>query len=247
MQVNENSVYLRASTAAFADMNGQALTAVGGQKASSLTTDSVPPTLVGWAFDLQLQQVKLTFSETVLANSLNPTAFVLQSGPQSSDASTFRAIGSAQKVRRFRSVRRPHKLCAGSVTHITSLLNCSAQQSSVNGNTLSFAFSEGDANDIKIKTGLCTDESDCSLRFTALAVTDMNNNPIAAVLDGAAVALATAADYTADATSPQLVGFDLTMPTGKPPVKLTMTFSETVQLSSLDVSGITLLDTHGNA
>jgi hypothetical protein len=58
--------------------------------------------------------------------------------------------------------------------------------------------------------------------------------------------LASAADYTPDTTSPALIQFDLTMPTGKPPVKLTMTFSETVNLGELDVSFIALVDSHGN-
>jgi hypothetical protein len=118
-------------------------------------------------------------------------------------------------------------------------------KSTANANTLSFVFSETDANDIKIKTALCTNDVDCKLLMSSLAVKDMNGNAITPVTNGAAIALISAAEYTADATSPVLEQFDLDMDTLKPPVKLTMTFSETVLLSSLNLGGITLTDKLG--
>ena len=57
-------------------------------------------------------------------------------------------------------------------------------------------------------------------------------------------AATTASDYTADSEAPALTGFDFEMPTLAPPIMLTLSFSETVNASSLNVSGIVLQSTN---
>jgi len=107
---------------------------------------------------------------------------------------------------------------------------------------VSFKFSVHDANMIKIRTSICTEEGDTFLRMAQGAVLDMVGNPTDSIDDGDAMACE---GYTKDNTAPKLVGFDAEMPTDKPPIMLTLTFDETVVLSELDVSGITIEDGNG--
>jgi hypothetical protein len=126
-------VYLSASITAIKDMNSRSLTVVTSKKATALTADNVPPVLEAWAFNLNSRTVTLSFSETVRADSLEPTAFVLQVGTLSAGANSMHPVVTGVK-------------------------------SATNSHILSFVFSETDANDIKIKTALCTDETDCTVR-----------------------------------------------------------------------------------
>merc|ERR1712137_1010932 len=71
----------------------------------------------------------------------------------------------------------------------------------------------------------------------------MNGNPVVEISESSAL---NASTFVRDATAPQLVSFDAEMPSGKPPVLMTLRFSETVVLSSLNVSGIVIEDGSGH-
>jgi hypothetical protein len=111
-----------------------------------------------------------------------------------------------------------------------------------NGPVISFKFSVFDANMIKIRTAICTEQADTFLRMSQGAVLDMVGNPTDGINENKALACTR---YTEDSTAPKLVGFNAEMPTKKPPIMLTLTFDETVVLSELDVSGITIEDGSG--
>ena len=66
------------------DMNGNSLSEITSDAAlqvSEYTEDSTPPEIVGFDIDMSLEQIHLSFSETVRATSLDPTQITIQSFP----------------------------------------------------------------------------------------------------------------------------------------------------------------------
>ena len=72
------------------------------------------------------------------------------------------------------------------------------------------------------------------------AVYDMAGNSVVSHPDGAALAVSS---FVADSESPELIGFDVAMPTGRPPLQLTLSFSESVNIASFNISGLVLQST----
>eukprot|EP00729_Bicosta_minor_P004714 gene4714-23313_t len=221
--LTKDTVFLTASATAIKDMNGRPLVAIAGKPASDFTGDDVNPTLDGFTFNLNTRTVTLQFSESMKAESLVAAEFVLQNNAQSAGDTSLRAVAAGV-------------------------------ESTTNSQELSFVFSETDADMIKIRTSLCTHATtdqnsvtttDCYIRLSENAAMDMNNNKVVAKGDGSAIPLR-AGGFTADDTRPELEGFDFEMSGGTPPVILTLSFSETVLASSLDVSFITLMDNVGS-
>jgi hypothetical protein len=96
--------------------------------------------------------------------------------------------------------------------------------------SLSITLSLADLNELKRVTGLCTAAETTFMIISSSALVDMNNNNVTAV------ASQSTTNYTADGTNPTLVSFALDMNVNV----LTMSFSETVNASSLRSTEITL-------
>ena len=94
-------------------------------------------------------------------------------------------------------------------------------------------LSEDDFNEIKKLTNLATNKQNTHLSFTTNAIQDTDSNKVIPIEPTNAREVSM---YTRDAQPPELRSFDLDM-NG---VTLTLTFSETVNVSSLDYSQITL-------
>ena len=92
-----------------------------------------------------------------------------------------------------------------------------------------------DLNTIKSIGGLATDELDTYLVITEFAIRDMNGNLVEPISQFDALPVN---NYTRDITRPLLESFDLDMNLGQ----LSFTFSETVNVSTLDVTEILLLN-----
>ena len=92
-----------------------------------------------------------------------------------------------------------------------------------------------DLNSIKSLSGLATNMSDTFLSFTDMAIRDMNGNLVMAISENDALQVS---DYVVDIRRPVLESFDLDMNTGQ----ITLTFSETVDVSSLDVMEMQLVN-----
>lgn len=88
-----------------------------------------------------------------------------------------------------------------------------------------------DLNEIKFQLELATDISNTYLTFTEALVEDMNSNPVESVS-----VPRQAVEFVADLVSPQLQGYDLDLTLEI----LTLTFSETVNVDSLDVTQLSL-------
>ena len=92
-----------------------------------------------------------------------------------------------------------------------------------------------DLNEIKRLKGIATASSDTYVTITSQAVKDMNGNAVFPRLDG--ISSLPVAFFTEDFVRPELVVFNVDMDSGG----LTLEFSETVEASSLNVTGISLL------
>lgn len=98
-----------------------------------------------------------------------------------------------------------------------------------------FHFTIEDLNTIKRIRSIATSRNDSYITLEYGAILDMNDNPVDAVpQSGAVMALV----FLLDTSHPHLVNFNLDMDMGT----LYLTFNETVEASSLNVSEITLQD-----
>ena len=106
---------------------------------------------------------------------------------------------------------------------------------STDGPIIFIFFPRYDFNMIKILTNLATDENDTFVEITQNAVSDMAGNQLVATNQPDAQPVR---NYTADISPPMLEYFDLDM-NG---VNITLYFSETVNVSSIQFSAITLVE-----
>ena len=90
-----------------------------------------------------------------------------------------------------------------------------------------------DLNEIKRLTQLGTSNSTTFLTLTSSAIDDMNGNMLLPISNGNATMVTR---FTPDETPPELLSFRLNMDDGN----ITLTFSETVNFTSLDILSITL-------
>ena len=104
---------------------------------------------------------------------------------------------------------------------------------STNGPRLQLYITDDDLNTIKQNISLLTAMSNAYLALQPNFIADMNGNPLNAVFG------VQAAIFLNDTTRPSLIGFDLDMNLGR----LRLVFTETVNASSSDPTGITLQST----
>lgn len=107
--------------------------------------------------------------------------------------------------------------------------------SSFNSPVLSIHLSHFDLNTIKALTELATNDADTFLSITTTAVRDMVGNYVEDVNVSQPLEVT---NYTTDTTRPQLRGFSFDLDAGS----LTLTFTETVNVSSLDVTQLTFIN-----
>ena len=107
--------------------------------------------------------------------------------------------------------------------------------SNMNSAIVEVTLSNSDLNAIKAITDVATSASDTYIIATQYTVRDMNNNLLSAILDDSALQVLPTG-YIRDSNSPRLDTFELNLSTEQ----LILTFSETVQATSLDPTQITL-------
>ncbi|KAL5489594.1 hypothetical protein EMCRGX_G018704 [Ephydatia muelleri] len=106
------------------------------------------------------------------------------------------------------------------------------------GPTIEISLSTADLNAIKVLTGLATQSSNTYLYAQPSAIKDASGNPLNSVSPVQALQVL---NYTQDTTDPALVAFDLNVNA----VLLTLVFSESVNVSSLDVTNIRVMSSPG--
>lgn len=179
---------------------------VSALSVSNETPDTVPPALANFDLDMNSAQLRLVFTETILASSLLTASLSFQS----------QALSSAVLV----------------------FLSNSSQTASTDGIQLLVTLSIDDINAIKATGALALAQSNTFLNIAMSAVTDIAGNAVTAVT-GAGVRT-----FTADTTAPALqffaVGFAETL-------TLTLTFNEAVNVSTINVTGLTLLPSNSSS
>ena len=112
-------------------------------------------------------------------------------------------------------------------------LETSMVTSTIDDTDVTITLEDRDLNAIKLRTMLCTNTLDCFISLTSSTVDDMNDNPLVEVPDDTAEM---ASNFTADNVLPRLIAFDLDNNIGT----LTLTFSEAVNVETLNISNIVL-------
>eukprot|EP00118_Oscarella_pearsei_P023607 m.284220 g.284220 ORF g.284220 m.284220 type:complete len:7575 (+) comp40677_c0_seq9:1023-23747(+) len=101
-------------------------------------------------------------------------------------------------------------------------------------NVISIILTNDDLNELKKKIGLADTQNTTYISAGVSAVQDLSNNDLHAVSSAAAIR---SSEFFADVSSPELLNFDLQLNAET----LSLFFSETVNVSSFDSTGITLL------
>ena len=120
------------------------------------------------------------------------------------------------------------------ITHL--LASSSLTNGQVNSTIVSVSISFDDFNSITANPSLATSLTNSYLRLLEGTIADMNGNLIQVILNGNALP---ASEFIPDVSRPFLSSFDLDMDS----LQLTLTFSETVNASSLDTTMVTLRQT----
>ena len=200
--------YLTA-TATIADdvnlMDTIAVTDGNSLQASSFTSDITRPTLSSWTLDVNARQIILTYSETVDITSFMPSQFQVQTSASSSSSDRYALTGYEDLIPPDADFRFVVQL------------------------------NEIDANLIKFRTDLGTEQSNSFLTISASAIEDTSANPVVAIENGQG--LQTSA-FVEDITGPNLRSFSLNVNTGL----LQLTFDETVNAATFNISAFTLLN-----
>ena len=122
---------------------------------------------------------------------------------------------------------------------ISIQLSSSTVTTSVNGLAIVLQL-QGDANRIKASTQLATSANNTFLSLAAGTVQDLNGSPVVSVAPQNALQVSF---FIADITQPELLSFSLDLDFGS----LQLSFSEAVDLSTLNATGITLQNSFSNA
>ena len=207
------STLLSVESSFVVDMYGNAVSATSEIGTITFVRDSVKPTLVSWQLNMNFGLVTLRFSEVMNASSFDFGAVRIQD-----NALAYAVNGE--------------KLAAMQLSGGTLL--------SGNNDTLRVLMTARDLNLLKRLDGVATVEENTYITLSAGGVGDMAGNGVVGVADGAALG---AVAFVADTTPPSLTGFDLTQERFGYPMRLLMRFSETVDVTTLDVTKIVLQET----
>ena len=106
---------------------------------------------------------------------------------------------------------------------------------STDGFTLSLPLNITDLNEIKLRTNLASDASNAYISIDSTAFVDLAGNPVSEIPRTQAHLID---NYTADGTGPEIVRYSLDVNASS----LVLTFSETIDASTLNLSAIVLQD-----
>ena len=220
LATNETNTYLSVGRDGILDMNDNGILAIpqdDAEMAARLVPDALPPFLQRFDLNMSSEVLTLYFDETVDASSFDPTQITFLS-------SNIEATNISANVTVFESFTVEVNY---TLTSFGELLNGDDP-------TLRFKISKVDVDAIKALASLATEPENTFVSVTSTLVADMSGNPVSSIDQQRAVQVD---NFTEDAIPPVLVAFDLDMDLEV----LTLTFDETVNVSSLNFSGLTLL------
>ena len=207
--------YLAVTSNIIQDYNGNSLVPIlpsAALRATQFTADTPPEAVSFPVFDLNTGMLSISFSEPVSASSVIITQFTLYSDRSSTATASYTLTGGVI--------------------------------ASPDGSVLVIYLSREDLNQIKRHQNLCTNATNCIPAFTSQLVSDLSGNLVNAIQDvgGSPVVPVSPSSalpvntFTEDFTQPELASFSLDLNVGS----LQFTFSEAVNISTLNATGITL-------
>ena len=182
------NTYLTIEEASVLDTSGNPVLGTTPEDAtaiSNLRVDDTRPDLLGFDLDLDSGNLTLTFSETVLATSINPTAFTIQ------------RLQSLTLIAENASLF--YTLTEGNVTTLENTV-------------LVLQITNSDLNQLKRRSRLATDQTTTFLSITEDAVTDASGNKVTPTTSLNATRVT---NYTEDTTPPDLLSFYLDLNMGQ--------------------------------
>ncbi|XP_065887295.1 uncharacterized protein [Dysidea avara] len=216
---NEYTSWLVFSERALVDNNLQMvvplINGLNTQMPQNYTPDTTSPVLLNFDIDLNEGTLVFSFSETVDATTLQVEEITLQNTNDSNFTESYNLTDSTL------------------LENVTDINNLTMPISTFNAPILKLYFSPTDLNAIKKLSSLATELSDTYLSITNQVIKDMVGNNVTAIPQSEAQL---AQSYVNDTTDPVLLGFELNMNVGN----LTLTFSETINVASLNVTYLTI-------
>ena len=227
LATNVSDTFLRFVYGAIMDMNENSLNEITQEDASQaylVIPDTTHPRLVSFELNLTSEILTLSFDETVLSSSLDPTELIFQSQPVLTITynETMEYNGTNVTTHyTYDTIITNYTLTGG------DLLNS-------DNPVLYLKLTKTDLDNLKALTDLVSNSSNSYLSFSELLVKDMNDNDVVGVDEYDPLL---AMPFTEDNVPPTLVYFILDLDTNT----LTLEFSETVNVDTLDVTGLTLI------
>jgi hypothetical protein len=218
----DSSVYLSFEDGMVADMNDNRIATLPSHSAlvaSVKIPDTTRPYLMSFRVDAQDNYLHLTFSEAMLVNSLNVKGLTIQ------DQRT--AFLSPNATRPDFQYRLTSGYSTGS-----------------NGSSISIKLLSVDLNRLKRLVSCFRGVYNTFLLIDNFTITDMAGNAVLSRDDGNALQCETNG-FVEDVTRPTLTSFSMHMGTFGPPLSLRLRFSETMNITSTDVTKLSLQD-HSN-
>ena len=233
----DDSTHLSFEGDAILDMNGNGIDPVSRNDSimvTSFTPDTTSPRLVGFDLNLTSEVLTLHFDETVNATSFDPTQITFLS---QNIMLVMINISTESNNTEFDNTTDTNLTSIDTLEYLTYEVNYTLSGGMLligDDPTLFLQLSEEDLNIIKSLTELATDEENTFISITAALVRDMNLNPVNEI---SSVNASMVSQFTEDRIPPTLVSFNLDLNDEI----LMLTFDETVNVSSLNFSGLTLL------
>ena len=217
--VSRVSVRISANSSLVKDMQGNAMVKIPADLAKLLKItgwkqDDRKPSLVSFDIDLTTQKLSLSFDEAVDAKSFNVTGIRVQENKQAFDSGTYTVPDYA------------YRLTDGAMV-------------STNGPIIVVTLTTYDLDRIKRLSQLAISKSTTFITVDPATIADLNSNQINTVADGKATEVT---NYITDKVAPRLTSFKIIMDKEGPPLKLRLRFSETVNVTTFDVTKVILQD-----
>ena len=197
------------------DIDGRNVTGIATENftmVENYTTDTSGPVLLSFTLDLSDGLVNFTFDEPVIPGSYYAPGFIIQNVENQTDADP--------------SDFQSYILTGGEIT---------AEDNDTGDTTLTVNLTRLDMSALQSMINLTISESTSYARAIAGAVADVNGNTAVTIGEDEAVPIT---EFINDTTNPELLTFDLDLNDNI----LILSFSEAVNLSTFNPSGITLIN-----
>ena len=227
----ETNTYLSINQGSILDMNDNEIEQIdrdSARMASQVIPDDVRPNLDRFDLNLTTEILTLYFDETVNVNSFDPTQISFYAAPLQLiiEALNGSDSNSTNSTIKYLSTEVNYTLMGGVV---------------IGGDdpVIELHLNFEDLNNIKAIVEVATGEDNTYVSIINETVRDMNGNQVIEVSPEEAIGVTS---FGSDTVPPELVSFDLDLDI----LQLHLTFNETVNVSSLTVSEITLLSSNSS-